>query len=124
MTLIFRTLALALREQLVKCMKDLLQQVCEKLLMEFLGKPVQLYDLLQFYTSLCQFSIQFMSSVSIFIFKGSDKVPATKRQRKQPSNVGVGRGAGGKKIKEAQGVQGASGGASTNVQVSYSPYAI
>ena len=58
-----------------------------------------------------------MSSVSIFIFKGSDKVPATKRQRKQPSNVGVGRGAGGKKIKEAQGVQGASGGASTNVQV-------
>ena len=55
--------------------------------------------------------------MSIFIIKGSDKVPATKRQRKQPSNAGVGRGAGGKKIKEAQGVQGASSGASTNVQV-------
>ena len=55
--------------------------------------------------------------MSIFITTGSDKVPATKRQRKQPSNAGVGRGAGGKKIKEAQAVQGASGGASTNVQV-------
>ena len=60
-----------------------------------------------------------MSFVLIFIIKGSDKVPATKRQRKQPSTAGVGRGAGGKKIKEGQGLQGASGGPSTNVQVRF-----